>query len=106
MKNILNVGYPKSGNTWIGLLLSYYFNAPFYDSYLEEKHLAGERPFTQEATLPLGYVNFDAFQGKLHRPEQASEINAVVKSHELPQNLFREHPRTLNLIGYDSPEKR
>jgi hypothetical protein len=94
MKNLLIAGYPKCGNTWIGYLLSYYFNAPYYDAYIEEKILSGE-----QVVEKLDYKQY-AFSGKFYRTDQVKEVNAVVKTHELPENLWKQHRLILDFVGY------
>ncbi|MFW6116193.1 MAG: sulfotransferase domain-containing protein [bacterium] len=94
MRNVMIVGYPRSGNTFLGYLLSYYFNAPYYDMYDYPRIVSGQ--YTLEEML----LSPEAFSGSFERPDQEKQVNAVLKSHELPQNLHSTHKTTLDHLGY------
>ena len=68
VKKLLIAGYPRSGNTWLGYLLSYILNAK-YEEFNAPKN---SKPTLQKEVLKL-------IEGKLsHR----SRYNSVVKTHE------------------------
>ena len=99
MKNILIVGYPRSGNTWTNSLFSYYFNAPYYDAATEESILAG-RPIAEA----IHTYNDDGLSGKHHRGDQNQEIRSVIQTHAQSDLLWQMHPKFLTKQGYTSAD--
>ena len=98
MKNILIAGYPRSGNTFLGYLLSYHFNAPYYDMYDLAKALAGEGNLEGLTLAP------EAFSGTFARADQEKQVGAVLKSHELPENLHPKHRAALDHVPYQKSD--
>jgi aryl sulfotransferase len=96
MSNITVAGYPKCGNTWIGYLLSYYLNVPFYDAAIEESVLRGEL-----STDNIRYTyNHDGFRGEHFRRHQEPGVRSVIKTHARPDALQTDHPRFLQQLDY------
>ncbi|MDH7500152.1 MAG: sulfotransferase domain-containing protein [candidate division NC10 bacterium] len=98
MKNILIVGYPRSGNTYLGYLLSYHFNAPYYDMYDLSEVLAGRGDPGNLTLAP------EAFSGTFSRGDQKKEVRAVLKSHELPSTLHPKHHALLDYVAYEKAD--
>jgi len=98
LKNILIAGYPRSGNTFLGYLLSYHFNAPYYDMYDLAKALAGEGNLEGLTLAP------EAFSGTFARADQEKQVGAVLKSHELPENLHSKHRAALDHVPYQKSD--
>ncbi len=72
-KKLFLVGYPKSGNTWLGYMLSYLLNA----EYIEPYNLRCGLSFTKNQrvlTLTSGNLNTHVH----------TAYNSVIKSHEHP----------------------
>jgi hypothetical protein len=94
LKNILIAGHPRSGNTFLGYLLSYHFNAPYYDMYdLTNALMRGED--IESLTL-----SSESFSGTFVRTDQEKQVGAVLKSHELPENLPSKHQTALAYVNY------
>jgi hypothetical protein len=98
LKNVLIVGYPRSGNTYLGYLVSYHFNAPYYDLYDLSEVLAGKRDPESLTLAP------EAFSGTFSRLDQKKEVRAVLKSHELPTTLPVKHGGVLDYVAYQSSD--
>jgi hypothetical protein len=71
-KKLLLAGFPKSGNTWLGYMLSYLLSAKYTDL-----HVPDRPPTAQEWILNLIYGNLD----------HATEFVEVHKTHDLPGNV-------------------
>ena len=82
MKNIIIIGYPKSGNTWINYLLAYSFNAKYFDAPQEEQYISGGRlpPYTSNKNL----------QARAFQNFSPQEITHVVKSHLAPNDMKKQ----------------
>ncbi len=93
--NILIAGYPRSGNTFLGYLLSYYFNAHYYDMYVWPKVVRQELPI--EAML----IDPQTFSGNLDRPNQKNQVSSILKTHSVAENLVRDHAFSLEQVNYD-----
>jgi len=91
--NILNVGFPKVGNTWIGRTLSYALNAEF-------------REYDNEGNIFLGTKSQDILKktgGKIDGREKTN-IGIVEKTHHLPhqwKNWDKDHILKIIYIGRD-----
>jgi len=96
MSNITIAGYPKCGNTWIGYLLAYYLNVPFYDAEIEESVLRGELP---KDSIRYTY-NHDGFRGEHTRPYEEPGVRCVIKTHARADTLLSDHPRFLEQQEY------
>ncbi len=72
-KKILLAGYPKSGNTWLGYMLSYLLNAEYIEPY---NYLAGIMYSKDERILALTGGNL--------RGREKTEYNQVIKTHQIP----------------------
>jgi len=89
------VGYPKSGNTWLGYLLSNYFGVPYYDCSLEEKLLS-----VQDNKLLAGAKDYnEKFRG-MERSTVNKSIESILKTHALPGHIEKDCPIFLKNIGY------
>lgn len=100
MKNIIIFGYPKCGNTWIGYLLSYYFNSPYYDIGIEENLLSGKSyNFKHFYTY-----NHNGFLGEHKRKDQKKEIRSILKSHSPPDSLLNNFPKFLAKQSYNKSD--
>lgn len=71
-KKLLLAGFPKSGNTWIGYMLSYLLSAKYTDLHVPDK-----LPTAQKWILNL--INGDL--------EHATDFVEVNKTHDLPGNV-------------------
>jgi hypothetical protein len=71
-KRLLLVGFPKSGNTWLGYMLSYLLGAKYTDL-----HAANKFPTSQKWILRL-------INGELDHTSDYSEVN---KTHNLPGKI-------------------
>ncbi|NEO92764.1 MAG: sulfotransferase domain-containing protein [Moorea sp. SIO3G5] len=99
MKNILIAGYPRSGNTWVNSLFSYYFNAPYYDAAIEEAILTGK------SMLDVVRAYNDAgLSGEHHRSDQKKEILSVIQTHALADKFCHTHPKFLAKQSYNSAD--
>jgi hypothetical protein len=90
MKNkLLLVGFPKSGNTWIGYMLSYLLNAEYIEAY---NLRFGQGHTKDERVLKLTSGNLD---GRSH-----TGYSSVIKSHAYPavKETFERFPRLTDKI--------
>lgn len=100
MKNIIIFGYPKCGNTWIGYLLSYYFNSPYYDIGIEENLLSGKSYNFKH----FYSYNHNGFLGEHKRKDQKKEIRSILKSHSPPASLLNKFPKFLAKQSYNNSD--
>ena len=85
MKKILLLGYPKSGNTWLGYLLSFLLNAEYLEPY---RLMTG---LTHSSSCDVLRNT-----GGLLEDRPRTIYNAVIKSHHLPPAV-KERERFLPL---------
>lgn len=95
MRNVLLAGYPRSGNTYVGYLLSAYFNAQFFDLYIWPNVVAGRQGLQDMVLDPK------LFSGYIDRDEAQPEIQAILKTHELPGDFRALHRSSLELVNYE-----
>lgn len=89
------VGYPKSGNTWLGYLLSNYFGVPYYDCSLEEKLLSG-----QDNELLDGAKDYNENFRGMERTAINKGVGSILKTHALPNHIENDYPLFLKKIGF------
>jgi len=88
LKNILVVGYPKSGNTWLNYLISFSLNLPYQD-------------FDAPNNIPRQEWVKKAVSGK-HDWDSVKKYSAVLKTHKLSSKI----PKKDGVIFYISRDPR
>jgi hypothetical protein len=99
MHNLLIIGYPKSGNTWLNFLLAYYFNIPYIDAPQEDRYLSGQAD-------PPGYKGRPGIQGKNDHDTDSGPLTTIIKSHHLPEETSEHYPHLAEEHDTDSANDR
>jgi hypothetical protein len=97
MRNLIVVGYPKSGNTWLDFLLAHYLGARFIDLSMEEAYLSGS------SDAPPDYWKRDKIQGGSVQSSgsetKVNQIEVVAKTHKRPDQISDAFPNSVEKYG-------
>lgn len=91
--NIVIAGFPRSGNTYLGYLLSYYFNAGYIDLHV------WPRVLNKEIGLDEMLLDPTLFGGNLSG-KRASSITHILKTHSLFSEYHSAHKKELDMVDY------